>query len=131
MVDQLHILDTITMAPWVDHPHQDSNQTTQTTLEPTPVMVSTVITLTDTSTQEARQLPAQEEVSGLEWEQAGCLDIFLVVRGASPTILTTPLTLTDLPENLPLPGHALLQVLEEPKEDRSPLTHTFSAVDKI
>lgn len=30
--------------------------------------------------------------------------------GASPTILTTPLTLTDLPENLPLPGHALLQV---------------------
>lgn len=29
MVDQLHILDTITMAPWVDHPHQDSNQTTQ------------------------------------------------------------------------------------------------------
>lgn len=44
-------------------------------------MVSTVITLTDTSTQEARQLPAQEVVSGLEWEQAGCLDIFLVVRG--------------------------------------------------
>lgn len=53
----------------------------QTTLEPTPVMVSTVITLTDTSTQEARQLPAQEVVSGLEWEQAGCLDIFLVVGG--------------------------------------------------
>lgn len=42
--------------------------------------VSTVITLTGTSTQEARQLLEQKEASGLEWEHPGCLDIFLVVR---------------------------------------------------
>lgn len=49
--------------------------------------VSTGVTLTGT-TQEARQLLEQEEASGLEWERPGCLDIFWVVRGASPTVLT-------------------------------------------
>lgn len=86
-------------------------------------MVSTVTTLTDNSTQVATLLLAQAEASGPAWEQEGCWDISLVVREASPTTLTTRLTLTAdvlVLETLPLPpGHALLQVLEEPREDRS------------
>lgn len=102
------------------HP-QDLNLTSQATLVPIQATVSTVITHMDNSTHEAELRPVQVEASGLAWGQEVCWDIFLA-REASPTTTTPPLTLTADPlllEAHPLPlGHALLQVLEEPREDK-------------
>ncbi|KAK5621233.1 hypothetical protein CRENBAI_011629 [Crenichthys baileyi] len=75
-------------------------------------MVSVVIILMDNITKEVALVLAQVEASGLEWEQEECWDIFLVVRGHSRV---AHLQL----EKTTLLGHAKLQVLVEPKEDRS------------
>lgn len=115
--------EIITMAPLQDHHPRDSNLTLQAILVPTQAMVSTVTTRMDTITQEARLLVAQAEASGPAWEQEEYWDISLAVKETSPTTITPPLSLTAdvlLLEAPPLPlGHALLQVLEEPREDRS------------
>ncbi|XP_068448091.1 store-operated calcium entry-associated regulatory factor isoform X2 [Clinocottus analis] len=112
-----------TMVSPQDHRPRDSNLTSQAILVSTKAMVSIVTTLKDNSTQEAKLLLAQAVASGPAWEQEGCWDISLVVREASPTTMTTPLlaaadVLLLVASHLPL-GHALLQVLEEPREDKS------------
>lgn len=128
--------ETVTMAPLQDHHLQDSNLTSQAMLVPTLLMVSTVTTLNSNSTQEAEHLLAQVEASGPEWGQEGCWGTSLVVRELSPTITATPLTppadipLLETPPPLLL-GHALLQVLEEPREDRSCGWHRLSSKTNI
>lgn len=111
------------MATLQDHRPRDSNLTSQATLVPTQATVSTVTTRTDNSTQGAMLLVAQAETSGPAWEQEGCWVTCLVVRETSRTTITPQLILTAgalLLEAPPLPlGHALLQVLEAPREDRS------------
>lgn len=54
---------------------------TQAMLVRTQATVSTVTTLTDNSTQEAKPLLAQVEASGPAWGREDCWDIFLVAKG--------------------------------------------------
>lgn len=119
--------EIITMVLPGDHHPRDSKLNTQAILIPNQAMVSTVTILMDLSTKEAELPRTQAEASGLALGQEGCWDTFLVDRGASPTAILTPVPLhTDLREGPPGPlrhppplEHALLQVLEGPREDRS------------